>query len=189
MHRIARVAGWAFLAATMAIVILISCPSAGTASSTATSSSASVVLSPASGTSGTQVTITGSGFPPGEIVALYIDVAGPYLGFPGPVADAQGAFVQTVRWPAKNYDATHRVDPSSAGSHAVCGDTGYPGNRQNDAVRACAQFVVEAGALATPTPISAPSPWGSQTVFLIGFVILATLAVAAIISVRRAAQK
>jgi hypothetical protein len=135
-------------AAILATIIAVSHPAVGRATSSATFPSASIVLSPTSGTSGTPVTIAGSGFPPGEIVALYIDVAGPYLGFPGPIADAQGGFKQTAAWPAKNYDPGGHVNPISGGSHTVCGDTDYPGSTQQYAVKACAQF----------TFISVPSP-------------------------------
>jgi hypothetical protein len=112
--------------------------------------SVKVVLSTTSGAPGTPITITGSGFPPGEVVALYIDSPGPYLFQPGPRADAQGGFEEAVIWPAKNYDTTGRVDPTSAGPHTVCGDTGYPGSSQQSAIKACTEFVVR--------PVSTPSP-------------------------------
>ena len=118
-----------------------------------------LALSAASGETGTKVSITGSGFPPGEIVALYIDSPNPYIGStpPGPRADEQGAFQDSFTWPAKNYDPTHRLDPTSAGPHLVCGDTeALPGGPQEIAAKACAQFVV------VTVPSASPSPQGGN---------------------------
>src|SRR2546428_11530218 len=88
----------------------------------------SITLSVTSGKPGTPVKISGSGFPPGEIVALYVDLADPYIGSspPGPRADAQGKIQDSFLWPDQKYDAHHRVDPSKTRPHLVCGDTAYP---------------------------------------------------------------
>src|ERR1700693_563332 len=75
---------------------------------------AGMTVSPTAGSAGTPLVITGSGFPVGEIVSIYIDAAGPYLPNPppGPRADAQGAIRVSAKWPAKNYDPAGRVDPT-----------------------------------------------------------------------------
>jgi hypothetical protein len=122
---------------------------------TTAAASPQILLSPTSGPPGTHVTITGSGFPSGEIVALYIDLPGPYLGQPGPKADAQGAFHITTTWPDNKFDSSGRVKPTEGGSHNVCGDTSA-GLSQPIAAKACAQFVVEAGP--SPSASSVPSP-------------------------------
>ena len=67
---------------------LVSAPIAGLAATPATPT---ITLNVQTGPPGTTVTITGKGFPPQEIVALYIDQAGPFLDVPGPRADDQGA--------------------------------------------------------------------------------------------------
>ena len=124
----------------------------------AQAATAVITLTPNTGLPETSVLITGSGFPPDEIVALYIDSPGPYLDVPGPRADAQGAFTQRIKWPTKIYDRSGKIDPTS-GTHSVCGDTGYPGSNQPIAVKACAQFVVRrtASPSASPTPVDAGS--------------------------------
>lgn len=117
-----------------------------------------ITLSVGTGSKGTPLTISGSGFPAGEIVAIYIDAAGPYIGYPppGPNADGLGNIRVTVTWPGKNYDPAGRVDPTLVGPHTVCGDTAWPGSTQKLPARACAQFVVVA-APTTPTPTATPS--------------------------------
>lgn len=155
----------------------------------AASGSPKIDLSVGTGPPGTPVTITGSGFPPSEIVALYIDVAGPYLSFPGPQADAQGGFRVDIKMPDKNYDTTGRVNPAIAGPHNICGDTGYPGNSQPVAVKACAQFIVLAVPSPSPTPTTAPAPSsaaGPPVASVIGvFVILLILAAGLFLLLRR----
>ena len=123
-----------------------------TAPAAAASPQPAITLSVTSGKPGTPVKITGSGFPPEEIVALYIDSPDPYIGNspPGPRADLQGNFHDSFIWPDKKYDPNHRVDPTTAGAHQVCGDTGYPGNQQPIPVKACAQF--------DEIPLASPSP-------------------------------
>jgi hypothetical protein len=134
---------------------------------------AQLTLSPNSGYSGTPVAISGSGFPPGEIVAIYIDAAGPYLGNPppGPRADAHGAIQVSIKWPDKSYDPSGHVDPTVVGPHTVCGDTAYPGSSQRVPTRGCAQFNVVA---APVTPTAAPAPAGNG--FPVGEVLVAFVA-------------
>jgi hypothetical protein len=113
----------------------------------------SIDLSRTSGTPGTTLVIHATGFPPGEIVALYIDQPNPYLVNPppGPRAGTDGTITDSFTWPGKSYDVSHVVDPSKPGVHTVCGDTGYPGSDQPVSVKACAQFTV-VGPSPTPTP-------------------------------------
>jgi hypothetical protein len=120
--------------------------------SSTSATSPTITLTPSSGRPGTRVTITGTGFPPEEIVALYIDRPGPYLDVPGPRADSQGGFSKDINWPGRNFDNTGKVDPASPGAHSVCGDTAYPGSTQTSAGSACAPFVAEANALSSPIP-------------------------------------
>ncbi len=107
--------------------------------------SPSIDLTRTSGSPGTPLIIHGSGFPVGAVVALYIDQPNPYLYLnppPGPRAGADGTFTDSFKWPGRFYDINHVVDPSKPGVHIVCGDTGYPGNANSVAVKACAQFTV-----------------------------------------------
>lgn len=112
-----------------------------------------ITLSVSSGLVGTPVTITGSGFPPAEFVALYIDQSDPYLGFPVR-ADDQGAFRFDTKMPGTSYDKTGRVNPTKPGPHTICGNTIYPGSTMPVAAMACAPFQVQA----TPSPSPSPSP-------------------------------
>ena len=117
----------------------------------------SITLSATSGPVGAPVTITGAGFPAGEIVALYIDSPGPYLGLPGPVADAQGAFQLSTKMPGKGWDESGKVNPAKPGPHNICGDTtAYPGSSQPVAARACAQFLVVGPVSPQSAPQGAP---------------------------------
>jgi hypothetical protein len=154
----------------------------------ALAASPSIALSVGSGTTGTLVSITGTGFPAGELVGLYIDLAGPYLDKPGPRADAQGAFQKTITWPDKNYDASGRVNPTAAGTHNVCGDTSYAGTTQPIEAHACAIFLVEAApspsASATPSPSGPVGPSPISVAIVIG--ILIGLAVVIAVLIRRA---
>jgi hypothetical protein len=134
-----------------------------------------------SGPPGTAVTIRGTGYPPGEVVALYIDAAGAYIGQPGPRADAQGGFRKDFIWPGKEYDTTGRVDPSSPGPHNVCGDTTYPGSSQSVAAKACAVFQVTTSS--SPAPLAGTRPQEapiSLALFAFG-IILAALAVGGVL--------
>jgi hypothetical protein len=152
---------------------------------------AGLSLSVTTGAPGTPVTISGNGFPRGEVVALYVDVPGPYLFNPGPRADSSGAITAAIVWPDKNYDTTHHLDPSTPGPHTICGDTGYPGSTQPIAAKACATFNV----LAVPSPSSATiqsatpaaAPAGSPTgTVLVVVAIMIVLAVVAFLLLRRA---
>jgi hypothetical protein len=119
---------------------------------------AAIALSIDAGAPGIPVTVSGSGFPPNEVVALYIDSPSVYLGQPGPVADAQGAFQQDIKWPGHSFDPSGVIDPSKVGPHSICGDTGYPSSTQPIAAKACARFMVERAPNATPTTGAQPGP-------------------------------
>lgn len=150
-----------------------------------------IALDVNSGFAGATVTITGSGWPAHEIVALYIDHAPPYIGQPGPVADVQGNFSQTIKLPGHDYDSTGLVDPARPGPHQICGDTGYPGSTQVTKVNACATFTVLPGPSPTaslspavpqpPVPASVPVP-----IILLGLAVLAA-AVAGLLFLTRKA--
>ncbi|MFI5283090.1 MAG: hypothetical protein ACHQ0J_08170 [Candidatus Dormibacterales bacterium] len=170
-----------WIAGLMVVAWSTSMPAAGLAAS---SGSPTITLTAQSGLPGTPLTISGSGFPPLEVVALYIDSPGPYLGNPppGPQADAQGAFQQNITWPAKNYDLSGKVNPAKAGPHEVCGDTTFLGSTQAVAAKACAQFTVNTIA----TPASAPGV--PIPLALGGFVILIVLGVVAVTRMRRSDQ-
>jgi hypothetical protein len=106
---------------------------------------AAIDLTRSSGGPGTALIIHGTGFPPGEVVALYIDHPNPYLYLnppPGPIAATDGTVTDSLKWPGKNYDSSHQIDPTLAGTHLVCGDTGYPDSHQAVSVKACAPFDV-----------------------------------------------
>ena len=137
-------------------------------------------LSRTSGTPGTQLVIRGTGFPPGEIVALYIDQPNPYLYVekpPGPRAGADGTINVSIKWPGNSYDVSHAVDPSKPGVHTVCGDTGYPGSAQPVAAKACAQFTV-IGPSPAATPPAAQDRGPSLPLPIIGGAIVLVLALA-----------
>ncbi len=108
----------------------------------------SVTVDPASGSNGDLVTIEGRGFPPGELVELYLDTPDYLLSTPGPFADEIGGFSGAVRM------VTHQP-----GAHEVCGDTGPPLNgSQTYKVKACAQFNVIADYVPSPWPSPSASP-------------------------------
>jgi hypothetical protein len=142
-----------------------------------------IALSVSSGVPGTVVTINGTGYPPLEIVAIYLDIEPPYLPDrdpnlkpPGPVADGQGSFHETFVYPGPTYDATGHVKPTTLGLHAVCGDTAYPGSTQRIPSRSCAQFEV----------LAQPSPSGATVPELLGaFAVLVALAVGMFVWMRR----
>ncbi len=170
-----------WIAALTVVAWSVSMPAAGLAAS---SGPATITLTVQSGLPGTPLTITGTGFPPLEVVALYIDSEGPFLGNPppGPQANAQGEFQQSITWPAKNYDLSGKVNPAKAGSHNVCGDTTFPGSTQAIAAKACAQFTVNTIA----SPASAP---GLPIPITLGaFVILIVLGVVVVMRMRRSDQ-
>ena len=92
-----------------------------------------ITLTVNSGPPGTPLWMSGSGFPAGEVVALYFDIPQLHLSTPGPVADAQGSFqAQPTRIPFG----------SSDGVHVICGDTGATGGTQPVVVKTCANFEV-----------------------------------------------
>src|SRR5438045_8332521 len=159
---------------------LVAMASIGLASTVGAATAPTIILSDISGPVGTPVTVTGSGFPPGEVVALYIDQPDPYLYLnppPGPRAKADGTFAAQFKWPGANYDTNHRVDPTKPGVHEVCGDTGYPGNPNSVAVKACAQFTV-VGVSPTPTPAAGSDQGPSLPLPIIGAAIVLVLALA-----------
>jgi hypothetical protein len=169
------------IAAMIAVAASVSIPAAGLA---ALPGAATITLSAQSGLPGTPLTISGSGFPPLEIVALYIDVPGPYLGNPppGPRANALGEFQQDITWPDKSYDRSGKVDPTQVGPHNVCGDTTAATLSQALAAKACAQFTVNQHSSPAATP-GLPIPLA-----LAAFAILIALGVGAVVWMRRSDQ-
>ena len=145
-----------------------------------------VTLSVTTGTVGTSVDVTGSGFPPGEIVALYVDapVASVASTPPGKTADSSGSFHDTFKWPDANYDRSHRINPTTPGVHQVCGDTeGDPNKPQPISANACAAFVVMA-----PSPSPSPGGVGSSAglpEILIALAVFAVVAIGAALWFRR----
>lgn len=165
---------------TVALVVLAWLVSVPTAAHAA---SPTITLSVDSGPPGTHVTITGAGFPAGEIVGLYIDAPVGYIGAPGPRADAQGNIAEAFAWPGKGWDPTKQVDPSKPGTHNVCGDTMWPGSTQTIAAKACAPYLVPVS-----TSSQQPNTDFSRLFLLaiVGFAILVAAAVGAVIWSRRA---
>ncbi|MFZ0216030.1 MAG: hypothetical protein WAM30_08830, partial [Candidatus Dormiibacterota bacterium] len=98
-----------------------------------------VNVTPAEGSSGDQVTVSGSSFPPGNRVQLYFDGTNHPLGS-SVVVGNDGTFQQPVTVPA---GATQAV-------HQICAQA-------NSQSPACAQYQVIAAAT-TPTPSPAPTP-------------------------------
>jgi hypothetical protein len=169
---------------------LVAVASLGPGSSVGAATTPTITLSAASGSVGTPVTITGSGFPANEIVALYIDSPALFIGTPGPRADAQGSFTQKITWPGSDYDITRRVDPSKPGPHRVCGDTSYPGITPAAEAQACTEFLVLAGPSPSPSPVAssppakpagAPFPVG----LVVAFAVIAVVAIGAVVWLRR----
>ena len=115
-----------------------------------------VSLTATGGPPGTNVAMSGRGFPPGEIVAIYIDSPDPYLGQPGTVVKADGTFQFTFQWPGAGYDKSHRVNPAAPGQHQVCADTSWPGSTQTSQAKSCAIFIAQLGP--SPTLSSSPTP-------------------------------
>lgn len=148
----------------------------------ALAASPAITLSTSSGQTGTSIDVRGTGFPPNEIVALYIDQPGPYLSFPGPRADGSGSFHMTFAWPPKTFDKSGHVDPTKPGPHLVCGDTGYPGSSQAVAVKACTQFLVNG----TASPSASPGSPGNVpiVVIVVAVVVLIGLAVSIWLTLR-----
>ena len=116
----------------------------------ALAASPTITLSLTSGAPGTSVTVTGAGFPPGELVSLYMDKPGPYLGTPGPNADAHGNFVTRVE-----------VPPVSAGPHTICGQA------PSQSTATCVDFtVLSAPITATHAPSPTPQPAASDNLVI-----------------------
>jgi hypothetical protein len=116
----------------------------------------SVSISKTSGLVGSKFELTGTGFPAGEVVAIYPDTPTQYFGTPGVESDSLGSFQFGIDWPARNYQ-TYAIDPTTPGPHFVCADTGYPGSNMTIQVRACAQFVIQAlSPTLTLSPTSGP---------------------------------
>jgi hypothetical protein len=117
-----------------------------------------ITMSLASGPPGSNLVVIGTGFPPGESVDLYWDVA---RSFPGPRADAQGSFQMDdggSGW--RNWMPDH-------GTTQLCGDT-LAASPSSNVVKACAQFVIESPATsASGSPVvtaghsepGAQAPW------------------------------
>ncbi len=103
-----------------------------------------VDLSAAAGPAGSQLTVTGSQFEPGEPIVLFLDTPDHQLG--ATVADQQGDFTQSVTIPG---DAVQ-------GSHIIC--------VQQQPQPRCAQLLVQAPLpSSTPTPIATPTPTATPT--------------------------
>src|SRR5207249_9280435 len=85
-----------------------------------------------------------------------------YIGQPGPRTDSSGRFAYSFVTPGPDYDPSGRIEPALPGPHQICADTGFPGSNQGGAVKACAQFIVEA--LPTPSPSPQPPPPTPQTI-------------------------
>jgi hypothetical protein len=112
-----------------------------------------LTLSVSAGRPGDFVTVTGTGWPPGELVALYMDRPDAFLDAPGPRADAQGGFTDKVS-----------ISAAGAGGHSICGDTAYPGSAQPVVARVCAPFTILASQTKpslTASPTRAPGPAGA----------------------------
>ena len=161
---------------------------------TAATFNPTISVDPSSGRPGLAVTIGGSGYPPGEFVGLYIDLPSPYLGTPGPKADAQGAFKMQLAWPDQTFDATHKVNPATPGVHTVCGDTTYGTTSQQYPAKACTQFMVEgipaspaSPAAQSPAPTSSGSSGLDPVVVVGGIVILLAVALGTTWLIRRSA--
>lgn len=105
-----------------------------------------LTLQPNSGEPERSFTIIGAGFPPYEVVALYVDSPEQLLSTPGPVADSTGGFTT---------GAVMRF--AGSGQHQVCGDTGGPAGTQQFVVKKCATYTVLGPASG---PVS-PSPTGT----------------------------
>jgi hypothetical protein len=98
-----------------------------------------VNLSAAAGPAGSPVTLNGSGFKPGEPIAVYLDTPDHALG--GLLADGSGSFSRDITIP----------QDASVGTHIICVSQ-QPQPR-------CAQFSVQAPAPSpTPAPTETPSP-------------------------------
>jgi hypothetical protein len=126
-----------------------------------------VTLSVSSGMPGTPLTITMTGFPPDQGVAVYIDVQNPAAGIPQPFffgtpgqLNAQGLLIEPVSWPTTPSLITQ------PGAYPVCADTGSQWAGGTYAAKACAQFTVEGSAPSTPsaTPSLVPSPSPTPTI-------------------------
>jgi hypothetical protein len=119
-----------------------------------------IAVFPASGHYSERFTVAGSGFPRGELVALYWDAPVGFLDTPGPFADNQGGFG----------DQSMVAADLRAGIHNICADTGAAaGVNQPYAVKLCVSFTVLADAspapvspgpvsTVSPSPVDAPSP-------------------------------
>ena len=154
----------------------------------ASSPSPAIELSVRSGRPGTQITVTGHGFPAQEVVALYADGPGQDLGSPGPIADASGSFAVNVTWPGSKSGPDAQIDPTTPGPHSLCADTAYPGSLQTRVAKACADFVVEpvptpSGAVAANLRAASSGP----SLLLVVAVIAAAIVVGTIVLARRGA--
>ena len=163
-----RAARLALFATACGLALWTTLAAAGVASSTP-----SLTLNPTSGLPNAKVSLSGTGFPPNEIVGLYLDSPNLFLQAPGPRADAQGAFTTSITVPG-----------ASPGAHQVCGDTAYPGAPPQQPAKACAQFVVIAGPSPTPSPSPSPTPSAGSTAGQWTFTIaaIAILIVAALVT-------
>jgi hypothetical protein len=132
----------------------------------ATAASPTISLSAGSGSPNAKIRVDGSGFPAGEIAALYLDSPALYLDVPGPRADAQGAFSKTITVPG-----------ASNGVHQICADTGYPGANQQIVAKACVQFIIHNSPSPRPsaTPGASGSPASVPEFLIAGLVVIAVV--------------
>jgi len=143
-----------------------------------------LTLSVSSGRTGTPVTVTGSGWPAGELVVLYVDLPDPYLGLPVR-ADAQGSFRLDTKWPGTNYDASGHVNPTTPGAHKVCGDTVYPGSTANVPARACASTFEVLGSASPSTAPAVAASGASLTELLLALAVLVLVIGGTVLWMRR----
>ena len=137
MRRFVRAAAAATLAGTALVI--------GTAVMAGPSpapdfTSARISLSVASGPPNTYVAISGKGFPPNELVEIYLDTPDAHLGYPGPHSDTQG-----------NFKESDVIPGTTVGRHQICADTYFPSPQAHNA-KACAAFAVVALAASSTRP-------------------------------------
>lgn len=147
-------------ALVLGLAVVIGSPTGWLAA--AAQSGPSITLAPTTGPPNTLVAFTGSGFPPNEIVGLYLDTPDTFIGSPGPRADAQGNFTESDAMPG-----------GTPGRHQVCADTSKP-TAQPVAAKACTSFEMLALPSTTPAVIQQSTPSGAPLAIvflLIGIVI------------------
>lgn len=130
---------------------------------------ATIRLSADSAAPGAHLGITGSGFPPSQVVALYIDNPATHLDVPGPQTDSHGAFERVVNIPN-----------ATAGPHQICAAA----TSQGDPV--CAPLTIVRAAPSASPQSSAPLSPPISPLLLIAFGVIFALALIAVFWARRA---